>query len=87
MELKKVDWFGDIAERLKDCPKETVWSNGSEILCRTECAADMLADMLESLYEAQGEDVLVKTGYYDPEEDKRSGEEDQCTGWWYVDID
>lgn len=28
----------------------------------------------------------LSTGYFDPEEDKRSGEVDSLTGYYYVDI-
>ena len=84
---KKVNWFDDITERLRDYSEGDIWSDGSEILCRTESAADALADMLECLYRAQGEDILVNTGYYDPEEDAKSNETDRYTGWWYVNID
>lgn len=42
--------------------------------------------MLETLYHAQGEDVVINTGYYDPEEDKKNGEEDRYSGWWYINI-
>ena len=45
-----------------------------------------MADRIEELYRKQGEDVMLSTGYYDPEEDKRNGEEDEYTGYWYVDI-
>lgn len=80
----KTDWFDEISERLRDCIGGDVWSDGDEILCRTESAADALADMFEQMYRSSGEDVLVNTGYYDPEDDKRSGETDRYTGWWYV---
>lgn len=85
--MKKIDWFSIISERLRDYSEGDIWSAGGEILCRTEGAADALADMFESLYRAQGEEILVNTGYYDPEEDKRNNEEDRYTGWWYVNID
>ena len=85
--MEKIDWFNVIAERLRDYSEGDIWSSGDEILCRTESAADTLADMFESLYRAQGEEILVNTGYYDPEEDKRNNEEDRYTGWWYVNID
>ena len=49
--------------------------------------ADAMCDLLFQLYAAQGEEVVFHTGYYDPAEDARSGEEDRCTGWWYVDCD
>lgn len=42
--------------------------------------------MFECLYKAQGEEIIVNTGYYDPIEDERSGEVDRYTGWWYVNI-
>lgn len=57
------------------------WSDGTEILCDTEERAEALADFLEAL------GTEPHTGYYDPEEDKRSREEDEYTGWYYVDFD
>lgn len=81
-----MDWFYIISDRLRDYSDEYIWSAGDEILCRTESAANALADMLEQLYKSQDENVLINTGYYDPEEDKRNGEEDRYTGWWYVNI-
>ncbi len=86
MEQENINWFEAIAERLRDYSEGEVWSVGNEILCRTKEASDAIADMLECLYGAQGEEVVVNTGYYDPEEDKRNGEEDRFTGWWYVNI-
>lgn len=86
MDIEKINWFEAIAERLRDYSEGEVWSIGDEILCRTKEAADAIADLLECLYGAQDEEITVNTGYYDPEEDKRNGEEDRCTGWWYVNI-
>lgn len=86
MEEKK-NWFEIIAERLRDFSEGDIWSDGGdEILCRTESAADAIADMLEQLYRSQDEEIQVNTGFYDPEEDKRNGEENRYTGWWYVNI-
>ena len=85
--MERVDWFQEIANRLRDYSDGEIWSCGDEILCKTESAADALADMLECLYISQGEEILVNTGYYDPEEDARNGELDRYTGWWYVNID
>ena len=82
-----LDCFETIVERLREEPSGHIWSNGSEILCKTEDVADALADMLECMYKAHGEEILVNTGYYDPVEDERSGETDRYTGWWYVTID
>lgn len=55
----------------------------SEILCEYEYQAEAIADFLENLGVAD----YVRTGYYDPEEDKRNGEVDGYTGLYYVDFD
>ena len=86
LEEKKTEWFAEICDRLRDYSEGDVWSAGDEVLCKTESAADALADMLESLYKSQGEEILVNTGYYDPAEDARNNEVDRYTGWWYVNI-
>lgn len=85
--MEKINWFQEITDRLRDYSEGDVWSDGNEILCKTESAADALADMFECLYRAQDEDILINTGYYEPEEDKRNNELDRYTGWWYVNID
>lgn len=82
--MSNFNWFSVIAEKLRNCPEGDIWSNGDEIFCRTESAANTLADMFESLYAAQDEECCVNTGYYDPVEDARNGEIDRYTGWWYV---
>lgn len=81
-----MDWFTEIAERLRDYSEGDVWSTGDEILCRTESAADAIADLIESLYRADGEEARLCTGYYDPIIDAHNNELDRFTGWWYVDI-
>lgn len=85
--MDKIDWFREIADRLRNYSAGSVWSSGYEILCRTEEGADALADMFETLYAEQGEEILINTGYYDPAEDERNNEVDSFTGWWYVNID
>ena len=82
-----VDWFYEIAERLRDYSDGEIWSDGIEILCKTESAANAVADMIELLYQAQNECVYINTGYYDPVEDEKSGETDRYTGWYYINID
>ena len=82
--MTKTDWLSEISNRLRDYSDGDVWSAGDEILCKTESAADALADLLWQLYRSQDEDVVITTGFYDPEEDKRNGEQDRLTGWWYV---
>lgn len=68
-------------------PDVSVWSDGSEILCRTEEVADAIADAIDDMDRAQGLDAIAHTGYYDPDEDELEGCVDDHTGWWYVDLD
>ena len=83
---KKNNWFEMIAKNLRDYSEGEIWSSGDEILCKTESAANTLADMFTTLYRTQGEEIVVNTGYYDPEEDRRNNEVDRHTAWWYVNI-
>lgn len=84
----RIDWMEMIVNALPDYSDGIIWSDGgTEILVKTESTANTIADLIEALYRAQGEEVLINTGYYDPEEDKRNNEEDRYTGWWYVNID
>lgn len=62
------------------------WTNGDEILCPTETECEILADFLEDVLQ-EISTVTVKTGYYDPYEDARSGEQDDDTGFYYIDFD
>lgn len=84
----RIDWMEMIVGALPDYSDGIIWSDeDAEILVKTESAANTIADLIELLYKMQGEEVLINTGYYDPEEDKRNNEEDRYTGWWYVKID
>lgn len=46
-----MDLFEKMCEILSGCPKGNVWSNGDEILCKTQNAADTVADLLEKVSE------------------------------------
>lgn len=81
-----MDLFNAICERLPDYSEGRIWCSGDEILVRTQSAAETLADLIELVARQNGEEVIVNTGYYDPEEDKKNGEEDRCTGWYYLNI-
>ena len=86
--IGRIDWMEMIVNALPDYSDAIIWSDGgTEILVKTESAANTIADLIEALYRAQGEEVLVNTGSYNPEEDKRNNEEDRYSGWWYVNID
>lgn len=80
------DWYTEIGERLRDYSDGEVWYSGLEILCRTKEGADAIADLIWQLYATDDNEVVVKTGYYDPSEDERNNQVDRFTGWWYVDI-
>lgn len=76
--------FQDICKQLPSEPyvlygRLTIWAVEDEILCDDEDAIEIIADFLENM----GFDE-VNTGYYDPEQDKRSNEVDKFTGWYYV---
>lgn len=81
------DFFSSICERVRDYSDGEVWSDGSQLLCKTEAAANALCDLLWQLYSKQGETFDFHTGYYDPKEDAASHSEDRYTGWWYVSTD
>ena len=82
--MKKVDWFDLIVKRLSRNTGLDVWSDGREILCGDVEAANGIAGLIESLYFAQDEGVMMYTGYYDPEDDAESHEEHPHWGWWFV---
>lgn len=62
------------------------WSDGDEILCPSEQECEIVADFLEDVLK-EISSITVHTGYYDPDEDKRSGEDDYRTGFYYIDFD
>lgn len=72
----------DLVCLLPNEPGSKVWypQDGEEILCKTEQIAEGIADLFDTLY---GEPT-VNTGFYDPEEDKRNGEVNDRTGYYYV---
>ena len=62
------------------------WTNGEEILCPTQADCDILADFLQDLL-CGNSTITVHTGYYDPEEDRRNNEQDDNTGFYYINFD
>ena len=82
MEQKSWTYLLKCLTKYADQNRHGYWTDGEEILCKTEEAAEHLADFLEDLgFE------YVKTGYYDPEEDQRNNEVDERTGWYYISVD
>ena len=85
---EKIDWIDMIIKSLPNLSSKDIWTDGDkEILVKTESSANTIASLIEWLYKMQNKEVLINMGYYDPEEDKRNNEEDEYTGWWYVNIE
>ena len=83
----KTNWIVAIVDMLSGNGSDAVWcDDDGQILVATEGAANVVADLIEAFYRSQGEEISVNTGYCDPKEDKRNGETDKYTGWWYVDV-
>lgn len=82
----KKDTLEDAVAAVKDSMTQRINKNyhvkydKSMIVSKDETTVNRIADMLDSM----GFDAV--TGYFDPEEDKRSGEVDSLTGYYYVDI-
>lgn len=55
------------------------WTDGTDILCKTEEEAKGVANFLQDM----GFDS-VSTGYYDPVQDERDGCVDDKTGYWFI---
>lgn len=83
-------WRADAVDQLwhqleEMLPKEPTpdcyyWTTGhNEILSNSARAIDYLADTFDEMY---GGGTVI-TGYYDPEDGKRSGETDKRTGYYY----
>lgn len=51
----RIDWMEMIINALPDYSDEIIWSDGgTEILVKTESAANTIADLIEALYRVQG---------------------------------
>lgn len=71
----------DVSDNISDDPG--FWTNGEEILCPSEATMEMVYEFLNDIFREFGNYTLI-TGWYDPEEDARNGEQDDCTSFNYV---
>lgn len=55
---KEIDWMSEFVSRIAG-DKSDIWSDGTEILCKTESAADAIASLIKKLYESQGRKFLL----------------------------
>ena len=58
------------------------WTDSEKIMSKDKAAISGIADLLDDV---AGCGVCC-TGYYDPEEDKRNGEVDKYTGYYYLEL-
>jgi hypothetical protein len=74
--------FNQMLAPLPKQPDERLkfWTNGEDILCRTKEEAETIADLLDSM------GYVASTGYFDPDEDERNEETDECTDYYYVTV-
>lgn len=77
-----------LLERLPKSPviraasgKPGCWSDGGMILCPTEASCENVADFLQDILR---DTIVVHTGYYDPNEDRRNQECDDHSGFYYI---
>ena len=83
----KNDWFEKICHALPISPERRIWSDGEQIYCKDEAAAETVAELIECLYMMDGKCLQTHTVYYDPAEDQCNGEIDEYSGWYYVSIE
>ena len=62
------------------------WTNGNEILSPTEMECEILAEFFKDVLK-EVSTLTVKTGYYDPFKDAENGEQDDNTGFYYIDFE
>lgn len=79
--------FNTIIEALNDAdvaPGVTgkFWTDGEKILSKDERGVNGIADLLDDIAGFG----ICSGGYYDPEEDKRTGCTDQYTGYHYIEL-
>lgn len=85
-----IDLWNSILNMLPSQPKRFAtsdvfgfWTNGEEILCPSEEQMNIVYEFLNDIF-STFENFTLITGWYDPEEDKKSEEQDDCTGFNYI---
>lgn len=81
------NYFLAFCKSLPSNAEEEIWSDGSMILCKDGKTAKTIATILKLMYKKENIDVVIVTGYYDPNDDKRNDEVDMYTGWHYVSME
>ena len=60
------------------------WTDGEQILCPSEAECEIVATFLQDVFSEYPEMPLIRTGWYDPFEDSANGEQDDYTGFNYI---
>lgn len=63
-----------------------VWSNRYTVFCPTEDVMEGIYQLMIRTMETYGEKYNFKKGYYNPIEDKRNNNVDDCTGYYWVSL-
>ena len=91
--MTNAELFNEIIEKLAREPRSYntsddpgFWTNGCQILCPSEMEAEIVAEFLRDVF-SKHENTSILIGYYDPFEDAENGEQDECTGFNYIDIE
>lgn len=80
--------FLEIVKAINDapCPEDKFepkfWTDGEKILSKDQSALNGIADLIDDVA-TYG---ICCTGYYDPEEDKRSDCIDKYTGYYWLEL-
>lgn len=90
---KVIKMYNEILSMLPNQPRSYdvnddpgFWTNGTEILCPSKMEKNVMVVFLTDLFSEFG-DFCVRSGYYDPFEDARNDERDECSGFYYVDLE
>ncbi len=69
--MERIDWLAEMVKRLQGESTRDTCSDGDHIMLGSLEKAEFLANLIETLYHSQGENVNVKVEYYDKHEDER----------------
>lgn len=91
--MKQRDLIEMILKMLPDQPRSYdtaddpgFWTDGDMILCPSETECEIVASFLEDVLREWEGSTQVITGWFDPFEDARNGEEDDYSGFNYIEF-
>lgn len=78
--MAKKNPYNELGELLAAFENSPIKYVDELIISKDEAIINRVADVLDAF------GYTAVTGYFDPAEDKKAGEEDKFTGYYYVDI-